>query len=222
MSEIKQAYAGDQLDTLVYDGDVRGRARAALNRYYNGSFDGGYFDSYDGNVAEPNPPYAITGVDLNAVSLLGMGRVMPRISRAFAASPSINATCSELLREIPIDAALHEVSAATIQPGSAAHELWRTIRALNGGRNGVTATKILARKRPHLLPMVDTEVYEHLGRQEDTWLAIWSWFQDPGNLAAAKQQRDSIQSPLARSGTGPLSLLRVMDVPMWMMEKGYA
>lgn len=219
MSKYSESFAHAQLDKLV--GDEQSVARKALHRYYDGSFDGGYFDTYSGNVEDPNPPYAITGVDLNAVSLLGMGRVMPGISRAFAAKPELNALCSDFLHDIPTDAALHEVPLDSILPGSAAYELWRAIRGLNGGHNGVTATKILARKRPHLLPMVDKEVRTHLGEPEDTWATLWSWFQKPENLAAARRQRDSITQPLARSGTGPLSLLRVMDVPMWMIEKKY-
>lgn len=78
-----------------------------------------------------------------------------------------------------------------------------------------TASKIMARKRPHLIPIEDSVVNRviELGRG-DSWRLWWEAFQAEGDYLEerAKKLRAEIGRP-------ELSTLRVFDVMLWMWGK---
>jgi hypothetical protein len=80
-------------------------------------------------------------------------------------------------------------------------------------------SKLLATKRPQLFPVYDKVVAKAtgIGQSDDFWSTWREWFSKGG---------ESIQQELiglrADAGVDPgMSLLRVLDVVIWMREKGW-
>ena len=86
------------------------------------------------------------------------------------------------------------------------------------GINWVTAGKLLARKRPRLIPVYDRVVKTALGRGDaDEW---WrplrhALIDDPHVVARLSVLRDTAHI------ADTVSLLRVLDVCIWMQENGH-
>lgn len=73
---------------------------------------------------------------------------------------------------------MHEASWDLYAPGSPAYELWALLCRCGGQHRWVMANKLLARKRPHLLPVYDNEVAALLQRPKGVWACLWTWFHD--------------------------------------------
>ena len=127
------------------------------------------------------------------------------------------ARTARLLHQIPVGVDLWRADEADVGPGSSADELWRALVRLPG-INWVTAGKLLARKRPRLIPVYDRVVKAALGRGDaDEW---WrplrqALVDDPNVVARLRALRDK-----AHIGD-TVSLLRVLDVCIWMQEHGH-
>lgn len=78
------------------------------------------------------------------------------------------------LERIPVYRELHEATDAQIGAKSAANDLWRAVR--KAGVGPVTTSKLLARKRPKLLPVIDSVVQDTLKHpaRGDFWLTLRS------------------------------------------------
>jgi hypothetical protein len=103
-----------------------------------------------------------------------------------------------------------------VEPDSPAGQLWNRLAELPGV-SMVAAGKLLARKRPRLIPVYDRVLKVALDRtDEDEW---WRPFRTAlagksGLTTALGQVRD-------QSGVGSeVSLLRVLYVSIWMREFG--
>lgn len=97
---------------------------------------------------------------------------------------------------------------------------WKSFRtALNiskttKGLSAVAITKILHRKRPELVPLVDRRIRAFFGRRkhEDDQL-----FQDIQQFVVAHgNQLDLWRKPYSLSNGQPMSRLRVLDIAIWM------
>jgi hypothetical protein len=77
----------------------------------------------------------------------------------------------------------------------------------------VAAGKLLARKRPHLIPVYDSHVKVALGRERihNTW-----WSDLRCQLTTDAGLIPELESVRARAGVGHLSLLRTFDIMCWM------
>jgi hypothetical protein len=152
-----------------------------------------------------NPRDRFTTSDLVAVSLLDM-RFTPRAVRALLEEQSSD--LSELLAQVRHDV---DLWAASDYDLAAATALWRILRA-GGALKGVgptTTGKLLARKRPRLVPIVDSVVRNALALGDDSW----------AELRAALQQRglpDRIEALRPAGVTHPVSTLRLLDAAVWM------
>ncbi|WP_281246886.1 DUF6308 family protein [Amycolatopsis saalfeldensis] len=85
-----------------------------------------------------------------------------------------------------------------------------------GGKDRwVTANKLLARKRPGLLPVYDSRVKSALSAPGSIWACLWSWFEGDSRRAEAvaglRDQAGDITD---------ISLLRCLDVILWMHATG--
>lgn len=125
------------------------------------------------------------------------------------------------LREIPLDEELGSDEAARLlrEPGPAwlAYETLRSReRATTGpGLGPVTTAKLLARKRPRLLPVIDNVVRCAFGHPSDFWLGHQALFSTGG-----PQLRAALRSAAKASGVDPrITELRVLDVIAWMRHK---
>jgi hypothetical protein len=125
-----------------------------------------------------------------------------------------------MLAQNPVDVALADDEAEhLIAQGGPAWELWELLYAIRPrpqDRNrlaAVAAGKLLARKRPHLLPVYDSHVKEVLRRPSNDQM----WWND---LRCQLIRDDALVRELeavrARAGAWHLSLLRTFDIMCWM------
>jgi hypothetical protein len=93
--------------------------------------------------------------------------------------------------------------------------LWWLLKCCGGKDRWVTANKLLARKRPHLLPVYDSQVKAALGGPGSIWACLWTWFQ-----ADARRAEAIAELRYEAGGIGDISLLRCIDVVLWMHATG--
>ena len=152
-----------------------------------------------------NPRDRVTAEDLLATTLLDM-RYRPRAVRAILDEQADH--LSGLLAAVPDDV---DLWSATDEDMAAATSLWQVLRS-GGPLSGIgptTTSKLMARKRPRLIPIVDSVVRDALEFEQDSWT----------ELRAALQQVDLPERiedlRPARVGEA-VSTLRLLDAAVWM------
>ncbi|MBL0888788.1 DUF6308 family protein [Myceligenerans indicum] len=157
-----------------------------------------------------NDPVSFTPDDVVAASLLDV-RFGPQAVRALL----IDQRASELLAAIPPNVALWAVGEkeydAVLGRGSAAWRLWDHLMGIPG-IGGTRASKVLARKRPALMPILDSVVRERvrLGKV-DAWASFHALLQDSELRARIDALAHGDLPPEVRPST-----LRLLDVATWM------
>ena len=185
---------------------------AQVRQYFDPAqgFSGAAFDTFAGGGDAGAHRYEFTAEDLVAVTLLDV--VVP----GHAALEILDQRASEfnaLLAEVPHEVDLWDAPMGLVDATSDASQLWGLLTALpNVG--WVTASKLLARKRPRLLPVYDSVVKAALQPDvESFWLPLR---QELLNGGVVEQLRE------VRSAAGlseRISLLRVLDVAVWMRNR---
>jgi hypothetical protein len=191
-------------------GDERGVAIASLRRYFDG-FTGAHFE----HLADSGNPDRFTEKDLVAVTMLAV-HVPPRTAWSILHGPEAD-EFSALLADIPkaVDALWIDGDALT--DTSSAWKLHHRLIGMDGlGRT--TVTKLLAAKRPHLVPIYDSVVAEALciGWNDDDWSAWRSVVSHESARNEVAAVRDEVPE------AADLSLLRTLDIAIWMRHKGWA
>ncbi len=182
-------------------------------------FTGAHFETLG---AEQNDPHRITAADLIAVQNLSV-KIPP--ARAAIGILDVHAEeISALLQQIPDATAL---SALTIEdfnrylgedsPGGL--RLWNLLRQNGrdhpwGGIGPTIASKIMARKRPLLVPITDSVVDRVIGETRSalrgSWHRWWSSLTEDGTLDDyAREVSEHLDRP-------ELSTLRTLDIVLWM------
>ncbi|SCG16634.1 hypothetical protein GA0070610_2906 [Micromonospora echinofusca] len=188
-----------------------------LKRYFGhageSAFTGGQFERLGGGGDRPETCNLVTAEDLIAVELLSV-RVPPRTALDLLQGALGEAVSAEL-GEIPTTVALgHPGALPLVEKGQGAYRAWRLLRKADG-IGWVVAGKLLARKRPHLVPVYDEVVACAFRTRKD----FWRWLH--GRLG----ERDGILAErladLRRQAELPdtISLLRILDVVMWMRHR---
>ncbi|MEC3982657.1 DUF6308 family protein [Amycolatopsis sp. H20-H5] len=187
-------------------------ALATLRVYFNqdpelgGLYTGRSFERFDGSGDRTAVRDQVTAADVLSLSFLSITDGV-----AVATTVTHAEEIATLLRQLPLDVPMYESPLATYTPESPAHELWRLLCRSGGKHRPVTANKLLARKRPHLLPVYDSQVAAHLGRPDSIWACLWTWFaNDPQRATALLDLRTEA------GGSDDISLLRCLDVVLWM------
>jgi hypothetical protein len=119
-----------------------------------------------------------------------------------------------LLDGIPTDIRLGEMDAnAHVSDGSPADSAWHLLESRDGV-GWVTAGKLLARKRPHLIPVWDDVVSCALGKRNRG--DVWQWMDGLLRQTGGALQRaiDGLQQVAAIPPS--VSRIRVLDVVIWM------
>jgi hypothetical protein len=203
------------LDRLVR-GAERSASVDALVRYFTDKstpdwpISGRRFERFAGGGDAPEVRHRVTPADVLAVSFLDTRDNLA--AWALDVLEVHHAEINSLLAEVPC-AAMYEVGFRVLDEGSAARQLSELLRACGGGNRWVMAAKLLARKRPHLLPVIDKRVRNILGGVNDVWRCLWTWFHDDPDRVAAVAQ--------VRSETGDIddvSLLRCLHVLLWLRK----
>lgn len=203
----------DLLDRCVFGGwrdeSVRDLRSYFHSRRGNGFYSGSQFERFDGGGDAPRVRDHITSSDVLALTFLSISRGLPGV--AMDVMDTQGKRITELLTAIPVDVPLHDADWSHYERDSAAHQLWNLLRRCGGTNRLVTANKLLARKRPHLLPVYDREVRRLLGSPDVFWACLWTWFAtDDGRRDGMAEIRSEV------GGIEDISLLRCLDVLLWM------
>jgi hypothetical protein len=191
-------------------------ARSYLERYFGLStpiedFSGRRFDTFgsnDPNRYSPDDVMAVACLSIHVPVRAGLGILN-----------DLSDEISRLLMGIPVDLSLDDISLDDHKKyfgdGSPALRLWHLLRRSNGepwGVGSTTASKLMARKRPGLIPIYDSIVgrVTGLGISDNKWLAWHTAFAtEPELVGRLKSLRSAV-------GLQGISLLRVLDVVLWM------
>ncbi len=179
---------------------------------YRERFTGRAFD--DLTRSDPN---AIEWADYVAVAMLAI-EIRPGSKSGISPEAILRldgrrSEINRLLQQIPTDIELHsltrrELDGLLLDPKSPGRRLFEVLKEELPGQR-VARSKLLARKRPGLIPIRDTVVERALGLKKDAyWEPWWTMLQE---RAVAKR--------LIRIRTGAkaldLTLLRIADIVVW-------
>ncbi len=193
---------------------------AAAALAYDRSYSGRWFDL----LADHDHPDEITARDLVAVTMLRVE--VPPHTAAWILGPGRD-EISSLLEQIPTDRTIWEADEAELEDGAPASELWSRLQSGcwpddtdSNGVAWVTAAKLLAAKRPHLIPVYDSKVKEYLGVPNGQfWLPLRDQLSTPEERLLISAAVSG--GPSADSLGVELSLLRRIDIVLWMRAGGY-
>jgi hypothetical protein len=178
---------------------------------------GSYFDDWAGR-GDGADRDRITDSDAVAVSMLSV--TVPAKALIGLKEPATAARVADLLSKIPTDRKMSDLTAeqaqALLGKGSHAVSLWGELRRTPTTRweiGATTASKIMARKRPHLIPIWDEIIGQVIGKRssKDQWLNWHGLLTDenddlPGRLARIHKLSEVPQE---------LSEIRIMDAILW-------
>ncbi|MFD9078368.1 DUF6308 family protein [Streptomyces erythrochromogenes] len=176
------------------------------------TFTGRRFEHLAGGGDRQAVANVVTADDLIAVQTLSV-RVPAEVALDLLEG-DLGVRLSELLSSVRFDIDMADAEAADLAEGSPAHTAWRVL-CDRPGIGWVTAGKILARKRPRLLPVYDQVVRCLLGRPASFWLDLH------GALRADDRalHRDLTALRQAAGLPATVSALRVCDVVVWMHHR---
>lgn len=187
-----------------------------LKRYFLGiggaAYTGGQFEIFGGGGDRPEAADSITVEDLIAVQLLSV-RVPPQRILDLLDGQLGRRLEVELAR-IAVDVELDsEEALPLIKPGGHAAEAWRVLR--QAGIGPVTSGKLLARKRPKLVPVYDSVVACALG----TGARFWEWLH--GRLREENSLLPRRLRELHERAELPVQVspIRVLDVVLWIRHR---
>jgi hypothetical protein len=182
---------------------LTGDVVARLAEYYRpeGNYAGATFLSLGSNQ-----PDRVTGADLFAVTLLSVD-IDARTTRRVIADEQVRAA----LREIPTDVRLEAAGGGILDAAGRCYERMKQLfvnPTAKLSKPWVAPAKLVARKRPLLLPVRDNRVRKFLGI-DPTW----------GYRGAWEIYRQLMQDVEVRGLLDPLVApdppLRVLDVALW-------
>ena len=181
-------------------------------------YPGAYFERLGGGGDRPETACQFTAEDLLAVTMLSV-RIegYHALEVLYYQAPELN----DLLAKIPPGIALQDPGAeALIAEGGPAWKLWDMIcgiepRPENHRVGPVGAGKVLARKRPRLIPVYDSRIKKVLKRPriDNRW-----WHDLRDQLINDRNLVRELESVRDRADAGHMSLLRVFDVMCWMFS----
>ncbi|NKY38147.1 DUF6308 family protein [Cellulomonas septica] len=194
-------------------------AADVLRRYFTprpeGQFSGAHFERLGGGGDRPAIANEFTAEDLVAVSMLSVD-----IGGDAALEILLHRRnrLHELLRQVSTDVSLASLPADSLGADWPVRAIYSELLAISG-IGDTAASKLLARKRPHLVPVFDSVVDAELSLvKRRLWLSLHDWLNADGGANATH-----LATLRGRAGLGhDISLLRVFDVLTWMVGKGYA
>ncbi|WAU84592.1 DUF6308 family protein [Streptomyces sp. Qhu-G9] len=175
-------------------------------------FTGSRFEYLAGGGDRPAVANAVTADDLIAVQTLSV-RIPVRAALDLLEG-DLGAEVGRLLSRVPLGLDMAEAGAADLADGSPAHTAWQLL-CDQPGIGWVTAGKLLARKRPRLLPVYDQVVRCVLGRPASFWLDLHTALRLDDR--ALHHELTALRRSAGLPGT--VGALRVCDVVLWMRHR---
>jgi hypothetical protein len=195
------------LDYLI--GSEAQRAVLAIAAYTE-HYTGARFDTF----ARQSPVDVFTATDIVAVEMLAV-RVPARTSIWLLDDDGGHV--GALLRQVGAETPIWS-DALDLSSSGALWQLWDLIRAAGALGGHVVRSKLLAAKRPHAVPIYDQHVAAALGAPVG---AYWTYWYDRLSGAAGQRLRDAAEQVAAGAGRSDLSVLRTLDVVIWMRQHGW-
>jgi hypothetical protein len=166
------------------------------------------------NTMGVNEPDAIGADDLLAVHLLDID-IDPRTVRAILDDEALRGFIAEKLGSISSDIAIWHKGAERCH--DVAEELWKELTDVPGV-GAIIAGKILARKRPRLIPIYDKRIRRYLdppaGRFWETLRLALRQDNLPAKIEEALRP-DFLQGDVIES---QVTTIRLLDVAIWMRQ----
>lgn len=176
------------------------------------AFTGSRFEHLAGGGDRPEIADRVTAEDLVAVQTLSV--TVPAPVALDILEGRLGAQLSGLLQAIPRDMDIVDADADVVADGSPADQAWHLLCAQHGV-NWVIAGKLLARKRPRLLPVYDRVVRCAVGRPPSFWLALRAALCEDD----AALHRRLLELRQVAEVPETVSALRVCDVAVWMNHR---
>ena len=183
-----------------------------LRRYFevdtegHPKFTGAMFERFGGGGDALECADRFTAADIVAVSMLSVDVPAPATLRIL---DSERHRLNEVLATLPVDLDLVSAADGPLQAGD---RLWALVR--EAGVGPVTTSKLLARKRPRLLPVIDTIVKAELGhpRRGDFYRTLQQ------HLAADQRSlHHHLEHLRELAGIGDdISAIRCFDIIVWL------
>lgn len=177
-----------------------------------GAYTGQWFETFTGGGDRVETRDRIAVDDLYAVEALNVQ--IPFAVGKELLDGQLGRDISARLREIPTDAELGTGSARElIVDGGHADQAWQLLNNWNEktGIGWVIAGKLLARKRPKLIPVYDSIVSCQFGAPKHVWLKLHDQLaKNDGELRAALAE---VRATLGVDDK--VSILRVLDIVLW-------
>jgi hypothetical protein len=180
------------------------QVRRDLARYFGGgddAFTGRWFERFaalgDPDRFEPSDIVAVESLSVEVRSESAAKLIFTEADRF-----------NGLLQQIPWGADLWNVPRSVIEHGSAADRLHAALRNLDRV-DWVTAGKLMAAKRPRLIPVFDNKVKDLLRPPKGQfWVTLYDELKDEARRRAIQQ--------VCSEAPPHVSLLRRIDVALWM------
>jgi hypothetical protein len=214
----------------ILDDDHLDTAAQLLRTYYRRTtaglpvYTGSMYSSWGGGGDAPSVVNRVTSDDLIAVSFLSVD--VPG-EAAFGILETHAALISDLLAQIPADLCMADVQTdefdKVLGEASPALQLWHVLRGRDTGRWGMGETrtsKLMARKRPLLVPIYDS-VVGHLMSPGLGSVGQWKGWHTALTDGTGLPQRLQEVRRVSRIEDA-ISDLRVMDIVLWMYGRGAA
>ena len=185
-------------------------AKSSIDAYfYKNAFTGSAFEE----LIDRENPNEITPQDLIAVTMLGVN--VPATAARWILGEG-QQELSPLLSAIDPHLDISD-SDCDLSNGSPAWLLFSKLAERNGLGRTITS-KILAAKRPELIPIYDQHVAAYLGFSKEDYWNPWREFMqsDEGRKCANRVSELAI-----KLGIHGISQLRLLDVVIWMKQHGH-
>ena len=195
------------------DPAVQAQARQWVTDYFadvEPGFTGRFFEVF----ATRSPANEFTADDLVAVSTLSVA-VPPRAAAILLLPSARRDHLNELLSSGPsAEETLWEAPQSALDESAPLSTLYNELRSIEG-IGPTAASKLLAAKRPHFVPIRDAVVERLLGAGN-------AWWRPMRELVAVEELRDIVGKLSEGVVPDNVSLLRRLDVILWMMGRGAA
>lgn len=150
-----------------------------------------------------NPHDRFTAADLLAVTLLDVALPPSSVRRLLETE---SAMFGELLAAIPTDVDLWDATDDVMNRAAALYWALRKLHKVGRTR----ASKLMARKRPRLIPVIDSVIRDALELGDDSWAQLRHCLGD----SSVRQSIEAIRP--ARVSVEEISTLRLLDAAVWM------
>lgn len=184
------------------------RAPGTMPRYA-----GSRFEFFAGGGDRPETVNQIAIDDLVAVTLLRVDVPADVALQLFEGD--LGPAVAAHLVQIPTDVGINDAAATELfAPGSPARDAWRLLEKPHG-MGWVITNKLLARKRPKLIPVYDQVVQCAFGEPKGLWDWLLAMFATDG-----RGLNDRLLAARNAAGVSrEVTALRVLDVIVWMRHK---